>query len=692
MVRARSLVKRGLVVLGAMLAVSATSTGELRAQAPAPATDAADAGEVDRASIPFERRPYRIRTWLDIRGDVRLDEAGREVLVGDWLALVRRFVGAPWDLDVEAGPGPLRDATPAEIGPDDLATLVEGADKLWMIQVGSNGRGGYLVTGRSFDARTGLLGAVQRAEIPFPRDAARRLLQLGFDLFTPTAEIRGEDGGAVRLAIQAGALTPHDPVGAVARQGSLFVPVRVFFKPDGTIRQSTPIGWSYLKVDELESSSATCSVVSSLRNPLSRRIMGRHELVAVGIKPAPVPTAFRFETQAPEPRPAAGYTLTWRAGADTPTRVVGTTDRDGRIVLPAGLAGDLVTLRLLAGGVEPLVEFPVVPGETTDERVVRVNPLSEAVAVEAKLDALRDVVVDQVAIRARLEALLSSRIEGGAWDDAQVLLDEFRRLPPGQTYVDQLESIQADARAQQQERKVPVLTRTAQARVADTESLILRYLGNDALSGFEDALRAGMGGQAAASAPRGWVEVAPPSGGYRVSMPGVPTEEVGQADSGTPMRTLTYEGSGGLSFAIAESEIIDGGAIATADPNSIQDALRRGLDLYIASKLGATLKDERNVRVDDLRGSEVVLELPAGSPGIEKLGNHQRVRAYISGSGRNYLLMVQGSDRTIRAPEADQFFNSFRLTSAPALATDTPSDGEEPPKIPARQPAGAVAF
>ena len=40
------------------------------------------------------------------------------------------------------------------------------------------------------------------------------------------------------------------------------------------------------------------------------------------------------------------------------------TDRAGRIVLKPGFASGLVILRLLAADSEPMVEFPVMPGES----------------------------------------------------------------------------------------------------------------------------------------------------------------------------------------------------------------------------------------------------------------------------------------------------------------------------------------
>ena len=50
--------------------------------------------------VPIERRPYKIRAWVSVDPDSRIDVRGRDQLIADWRSLVRRFVGAPWVLEV----------------------------------------------------------------------------------------------------------------------------------------------------------------------------------------------------------------------------------------------------------------------------------------------------------------------------------------------------------------------------------------------------------------------------------------------------------------------------------------------------------------------------------------------------------------------------------------------------------------
>src|SRR4028119_2031248 len=91
---------------------------------------------------------------------------------------------------------------------------------------------------------------------------------------------------------------------------------------------------------------------------------------------------------------------------------VGTTERDGRIVLGPRFADDLVVVRLLAGSSEPMVELPVMPGQAEAERTTPFDPNPPPVTLETQLDSLRDSVIDLIALRARLEARLKARLEG----------------------------------------------------------------------------------------------------------------------------------------------------------------------------------------------------------------------------------------------------------------------------------------
>jgi hypothetical protein len=441
----------------------------------------------EAAREPLERRPYKIRAWIVADPAARIDSLSREILLGKWRGMIRRFVGPVWDIEVARDDGPLGTATINALDAKSVRAQLAGFDKGWMLYIAPGTGDGVDLWGREMDVATGRLGLVCKRSVPYPADFGRGLFQLTLDIFSPFAEIGESSGGGVTLTVQGGAILPADPVGRIVSVGTVFLPIRVFQRPNGSITRIDPIKWSYLRVQSVEGPIAHCGIASGLRDPLSKRVVGKNRLIALGMKPSAIPTRFRFMTSGPDSQPAAGYTLTVRDFPSGPPHDVGTTDREGRIVLQPGFADGLVVYRLLAGNIEPLVEFPGMPGETPDERVIKINPLLQTVTLETQLNALKDEVVDMVATRARLEARLKARAAGDAWDDVRATLDEFGKLKPRDSFVERLTKLKETAAKQQAELKKPVLTKTAQAQLADTEALIDRYLDDDAFRAYENA-------------------------------------------------------------------------------------------------------------------------------------------------------------------------------------------------------------
>lgn len=447
------------------------------------------AGALTAADAPIERRPYRIRAWVVVDPSCRLDAPTRGELIRRWRTLVSRHVGAPWALEVAEGEGPLA----AVAGLDDLraeavASAVTGLDRGWVIVI-REGPEGCEMQGRALDAGSGTLGPKVTRAAPFRDDLPRSLFALGLDLFEPSAEVGEESAGVVTLRVQGAALPVADPAAAVVAPGRVFRPFRVFEKPDGSTLRLDAIRSTYIKINAVDGGIARGRVVSAYANPLTRKVVQRNRLIALGVRPSAVETRLRFLGPPPEKSPAAGYSLTARAAPEALPREVGTTDREGRVVLKPGFADGLTILRLMAADVEPLAEFPLIPGEAAEERtIVLAGLMADAVAFQTKLVALRDEIVDLVARRSRLESLLKSRAEGEAWDDVKGLLDDYGKLATRKAIDARLQRLEADARARQTPKNA-VLTKSAQVLLADTKGLVDRYLDDEAIKIFDEAYR-----------------------------------------------------------------------------------------------------------------------------------------------------------------------------------------------------------
>lgn len=465
----------------------------------------------------FGARPYKIRAWVAIDPRARIDARGREALVSSWLAMARRFVGPPWEIEVAEGPGPLLGGEVDGVQADAVEAAAKGVDKAWLLAIGPDGKDGYVLAGREFDVATLRLNPTLRHLAPHPADAPRVMLKLALGLFSPVAEIGEQVGGGVKIIVQGAGLQTGDSIGRVVAKDSTFRVVRVSYAPDGTIarrKDGTPIikdvPHAFLRVEAMDGPVARCGIVSGVKNPLTKAARSSR-VIALGIKPANNPTRFHFvvppekkrdpadKSEPAPPKPAAGYVLTVRNIPDGSPREVGITDREGRVVLPAGFSDRLVVVRLLAGSSEPLVEFPVMPGETAGEQTVPISPKPEAVALESALSALRDELIDLVGVRARMLSRIDARVKAANWDEAKTLIAQFHKLPARKDFEERIAKMRQKAVDDQRELKLkrPILTKTAQAQLADAEGLLDHFLKEDQILALEETVKS----QGATGAP-----------------------------------------------------------------------------------------------------------------------------------------------------------------------------------------------
>lgn len=463
------------------------------------ATSCRGLAEEQPSSTPIENRPYRIALHLAFAPEARFDAGRRHDLVERWQGMVRRFVGPAWSVHVAESPSPLAGQGLERIRADELQDLGPTFDKVWLIWISVGTVDADLVfLGREYDAATRWLGPLQTRTALSSLDAPREFFRFTIDLFSPSALIVGQEGGRALLKVQGAAIPAASPLGAVVAKGTTFIPLRLVTMRDDSVR-ITRIAFTYLATESVEGSLARCAIVSAFRDPLSQRIARPNTLAALGIKPGDSTLHFRFIDRGTK-GPAAGYTLTERPAPDGPIRNVGMTDRGGRIAVEPGPTRGVVKLRLLAGDSEPLAEFPIMPGESSEEREIPVDPLPLASAYQVRLDALRDQIVDQVALRGRLERLMQSRVEGEDWTGLQELLKQYDLLRSPSTFSESVKKLKDEATKQSYEAsKTTVLTRHLQAEFDELQGLIDGYLTNDASQAFAEVLESQKKRQAEAS-------------------------------------------------------------------------------------------------------------------------------------------------------------------------------------------------
>jgi hypothetical protein len=120
-----------------------------------------------------------------------------------------------------------------------------------------------------------------------------------------------------------------------------------------------------------------------------------------------------------------GYEIHRRVPDAEETQLLGVTDNRGSVVLQR--EGESLETLVVKNGKQLLARLPVVTGaeETLTAHIVDDD---SRLAAEGYVAALSSRVLDLVARREILAARIRARVKEGKTDEAQKLLDEFRRL------------------------------------------------------------------------------------------------------------------------------------------------------------------------------------------------------------------------------------------------------------------------
>lgn len=514
---------------------AASTQPPVKAEPAALSTPAIPAAAASPAPEAIDRQPYRIELHLSFDHSARIDHARRAALLKQWQAQVRRFVGPPWIITIAATPSPLASGNLETLEAEACSRFDPAFDKIWLVRISAaRPASGLVFTGREYDTATRRLGPLQDHTAFVLADAPRAMLQFALELFSPTALITGQEGGRALLLVRGGSIAPASEMGKVVSKGTVFVPLRLITMKDHSVAIRR-IAFTYLQTQETEGAIARCAIVSALRDPLTQRVALPNTLAALGIKPGNNTLRLRFLNR-PDLAPAAGYTLFARAVPDGLAHELGMTDRAGRIALKPGFADGLVVLRLVAGTAEPLVEFPMMPGESSDEREIPIDPMPLSIGYQVQLDALRDEVIDLVAQRSRLEKRMEARLQGEDLEGLEQGLKEYVLLPSRDLYADRLSKMKEQAAKQQAESKTPVLSKNIQARFSELQALIARYLDNEAFQSYTEALERKRSERAGTAATKGSSKRQLPAAPATVqsNSPGETAQSAGPAPNARP--------------------------------------------------------------------------------------------------------------------------------------------------------------
>jgi hypothetical protein len=448
------------------------------------------------SDVSLELMPYRIDLRFSVADEVAIDESQGRYLLAQFADLAGRIVGKPWSLNTQWSEGQVWDSNfnqwtqwPEQVSYDRKTLFPQ--DKIWLIraQKGLDSNTIELI-GREFDTRTGNFGPARSQNVP-TSDLPRGIFELTRLIFRPVAEVAANEGGKVRLRLQASALPAAMPEGAVIRPDQYFQMIRIFFERSGKFAATTTEPWTYLKVDSISETGVLCQIISSFRDPIGRKYRQANKLYALAQNPAAVSTPLQFSqlvstNGTPVRHPIAGYQVEihrWPDGEIVSSQL---TDRDGRVTItpPPGL--DFFGVRLLGGPVEPLLDVPILAGDQVPPVLSDTKPA--AVEFEQSLISFRDEILDAIAKRLVFEARLGERTRAEDWESVAQLIRSWQNTSAPVLFENRLSDAKISAQKRQITEKKAIMTQAAQALVAELEALVSRYDSQD-IEIFEESLQ-----------------------------------------------------------------------------------------------------------------------------------------------------------------------------------------------------------
>lgn len=415
-------------------------------------------GSAARGQAAWEYSPYAIRVWIEAPATPQLSSTMVRELARRVQTRGEAVVGAPWSAAVEPMPAAVANRLPSTLeisaellkadAPDALL-----ADKLILVAI-EPGSLGWNIAAREFDVRTRQMGPLIRIsagsihEIPFAVWDALR------EAFVPIAKIESVTGTQVVARLRAGGLATRPGSPVLVNKDQALQPVVRRNDRGGEPAAKTGIqalAWTLLAVESRDESLLACKLHSGYRGSLTARAGPRTERFALCVKPQFEVTTLALRSRTGDGRPLTGYEIyTKRPDAEDVVHL-GTSDWRGQIELPRGQAE--LTLILIRNGTQLLARLPIVPGQ--DQRLVAdLMDDDGRLQAEGAVAALYSRALDLVARREILANRFRARLKENKLDEAQKLLEEFRRLESrsdlGRALDEMMRSTEANDRLTQQ--------------------------------------------------------------------------------------------------------------------------------------------------------------------------------------------------------------------------------------------------
>lgn len=516
------------------------ASSDVRTTASGPATSSEE--PVDPAQVtatprvPLELQRYHVRVLISFSNDAMLTPRLRAEVIRRIRSHSSLFVGDAWQLDLQDVSGVLGLSSRESIAAA-TTELIEGyaagQDKVFLFGIRSVGDQ-FVLGAREFDVFFGRWSPLFAGTAREPTQIARELVVLAGRMFAPLCRLETGDAKRVTLLIKGGRLPTLNP-DAIDRQarykpsfqfvpnGTLVRPMQPVLNENRTeVLGMAPKGWTFYVVESRDREFATCKIDSALKNTLPPIAEDPNDPQLMVARTAGGFTTLRLvDTENRAALPAMDIELVESVGgASIP---LGTTDSDGRILIPQNRTGYPLVWVYVRHGRDTMAKLPVMPG-AGEEPELALNPDAVRLDIEGRVMAMQAQIVDQVARRAILAGIRSKVtqvMEGGMirkaidkkdWKQAASLITQLKASPTADAMTDRLEAAREYARSQRAEEK---WTGKIKRLFGETEDIIREYFNPDEfgeiVEELEDDLKYRME-DAATEAADGKGETAPAAG------------------------------------------------------------------------------------------------------------------------------------------------------------------------------------
>ncbi|MFV1967907.1 MAG: hypothetical protein ACC628_20945, partial [Pirellulaceae bacterium] len=452
------------------------------------------------ADQPWEYAPYRVQIWLAVQPSASLNQRVQRILMETIVSRAELEIGAPWTLTLNQAPDSmfadvafgLDKITTSEILNFDEEVLEE--DKLFLLRVSANARE-YALQAREFDCRTYRWGPIVTRTVRNPRELPRAAFDVVAAAFAPVTRIEGGKGKTAVVRLRAGGLVSSNDSPAYIGKGDVLLPI---IRNNDRYGKATPdkineIPWTLLQVTgrgQNNPSILDCNVYSGMRSPIRNRVSSRKERYAIGIRAVHESTRLVVESRVrkrdqqpprlggleiysktPSPEPPVEKTADEKRQDERrdPPEYLGLTDWRGELEIGPGSAP--CRILYIKNGGQLLARLPMVPGREL-QQIAQVPDDAPRLQAEGYIKGVHGEIMDLVAQRQIMAAIVRRRIQQGRLDEADALLVQLQSLPTRK-------EIQQDI-DQQQARQLLSPYQTVQSRIdtlyGDTRTMLGKYL------------------------------------------------------------------------------------------------------------------------------------------------------------------------------------------------------------------------